>query len=95
MSKEIKSVEEIKFNKTYQIEVLLPEQFEGSFDPYKTVFTECAPEVKVADGVDFSFDIDDEEEEYEGYEDIPDENIVVIQQSDIDNGIIIVRELPL
>jgi hypothetical protein len=89
MGKEIKLIEEINFLMTYQIEVVLPEQFMGSFVDHR-VFTECTPEVKVDNGVDFSFDLDDEND---GYEDIPDESIVVIKQSDIDDGIIIVREL--
>lgn len=90
MSKEIKSTEEIKFGKTYQIEVL-SDEFEGSFDDDTKVFTECSPEVKTKGSVDFSFD--NEGEEYDGYEDIPDENIIVVNQEDIDKGFVVVREL--
>jgi len=87
MSKEIKSTEEIKFGKTYQIEVL-SDEFKGSFDDDTKVFTECSPEVKTKSSVDFSIS-----EDAESYEDIPDEDIIVVNQEDIDKGFVVVREL--
>ena len=90
VGKIINTTEEIQFGRTYQIEVL-SDKFEGAIDDDMKVFTECTPEVQVVGSVDFSFDIEDGEE----YDDIPDENIIVVNQDDIDNGYVVIREIPL
>jgi len=76
------NIKDLDWKNKYKIEVLNPE-IEGIFDESRRVYEQCILESLSSSDADFSFDLDDEE--FEDYADIPDENIIYITQSDIDN----------
>jgi len=73
------------FGKKYKIEVLSPD-FEGSFDDEK-VYNGCSPESLGGSSMEFSFDYEEN-----GDDEIPDECIIVVNQSDLDKGLVRITE---
>ncbi len=86
MAKEIFELDEISFGKKYRIEVADPQSFTGAFDEDQSVYENAQPESRSGSNVEFLVNSDGTDEfgdEFDAYEDIPDENIVSVFQDDL------------
>lgn len=91
--KPILNISDISFGKKYTIEVL-SDEFKGSFNG-ESKFIDCVPECGVGNNMDFSFDFDGFDkygDPIDDYCDIPEENIVVVSQEDINNNLVKIYE---
>ncbi len=86
MAKEIFELDQISFGKKYRIEVADPGTFTGAWFEDQDVYENAQPESRSGSNVEFLVNSDGKDEfgeDFDAYEDIPDENIVSIDDEDL------------